>query len=255
MAVPGSNEWLQDNHDVWSDHMDLAGIKNGGIIGFKYFGFEGLAQSTKGLPAFEGTKQGDDATLNLLLTPSGRGAFSIRVRLDNPWKGKELGVVGVPATASKETTTCCLSVPDVEGLTGKHAIYLVVEGPEVEEPQQQGRPQFGRRHGPQRPQGLFDLHGIGFSKGAGLKAPEVPQVTITADGKSLSLPATPIYSNNANGYTDATHYQVYAPLKANTQLKATSNNPEVKFQVSPITDGRATVRATYQGKEKIFLIN
>ena len=253
MAGPGSNEWLQDNHDVWSDHMDLAGIKNGGIIGYKYFGFGGLAQSTKGLPAFEGTKQGDDTRLNLFLTPSGHGAFSIHVRLDNPWKGKELGVIAIPAEAAKEPMTCTLKVADVEGLTGKHAIYLVVEGPEVEEPQQ--RQQWGRRQGPQRPQGLFDLHGIGFTKGGAWRTPVVPQVTITVDGKQLAIPTTPIYSSNANGYTDATHYQVYAPLKANSKLSATSPNPEVKFEVGSIANGRATVTATYQGKKKVYLIN
>ena len=254
MYGPGSNEWLQDNHDVWKNHMDLAGLKNGGIVGFKYFGFGGLDKADKGLSAFEGTKKGNDTRLNLFLTPSGRGAFSIRVRLDNPWKGQEIGVVSVPAAARKEAMTYSLSVPDVEGLTGKHAIYLVVEGPEVEEPQQQGR-QFGRRQGPQRPQGLFDLLGIGFSKGGGLKVPEVPTVTITADGKPLNLPEMPIYSSNANGYTEVNRYQVYGSLKANSVLKATSNNPDVKFQVSPITDGRATVRATFEGKEKVFLIN
>ena len=254
LAGPGSNECMQDNHDVWDNSMDLAGLKNGTIIGYKYFGFGGLAQDTKGLPAFEGAKKGDTTNLNLFLTPSGRGAFTIHVRLDNPWKGQKIGVVNVPAAARKEPMTCSLRVPDVEGLTGKHAIYLVVEGPEVEEPQQQGR-QFGRRQGPQRPQGLFDLHGIGFSKGAGMKAPEVPQVNITVDGKRVSVPTAPLFSSNANGYTDVTHYQVYAPLKANSVLKATSANPEVKFQISSITDGRATVKATYQGKEKIYLIN
>ena len=254
LAGPGSGECMQDNHDVWDNSMDLAGLKNGTIIGYKYFGFGGLAQDTKGLPAFEGAKKGDTTNLNLFLTPSGRGAFTIHVRLDNPWKGQEIGVVNVPAAARKEPMTCSLRVPDVEGLTGKHAIYLVVEGPEVEEPQQQGR-QFGRRQGPQRPQGLFDLHGIGFSKGAGMKAPEVPQVNITVDGKRVSVPTAPLFSSNANGYTDVTHYQVYAPLKANSVLKATSANPEVKFQISSITDGRATVKATYQGKEKIYLIN
>jgi hypothetical protein len=48
---------------------------------------------------------------------------------------------------------------------------------------------------------------------------------------------------------------VYGPLKASTKLAATSDVPGVKFQISPVTDGRATVKATYQGKEKIFLIN
>ena len=257
-AGPGSNEYLQDNHDVWNNSMDVAGIRNRGIVGFKYFGFGGLDKSDKGLPAFEGTRQGNNTQLNLNLTPSGRGAFKVHVMLDGPyanetWKGREIAVVSVPADARREAHVYSVPVEAVDGLTGKHAIYLVAEGPEVEEPQQ--RQQFGRRQGPQRPQGLFDLHGIGFSKGVSLKAPEVPQVSITADGKSLNISSTPIYSSNANGYIDATHYQVYGPLKANSVLKATSSNPEVKFQISPIADGRATIRATYQGKEKIFLIN
>ena len=260
MAGPGSNEWLQDNHDVWLNHMDLAGIKNGGIIGFKYFGFGGLDKDTKGLKAFEGTKQGDHTQLCLNLTPSGKGAFKIHVMLDGPytnstWSGREIAVIPVSADAQREAADFMVSVPAVEGLTGKHAIYLVVEGPEIEEPQQQGRPQFGRRQGPQRPQGLFDLHGIGFVKDKARIPDVVPQVTITVDGQRLVLPSTPIYSSNANGYTDATHYQVYAPLRDKSEVKATANNPEVKFKVSPVTDGRATIRATYQGKEKIFLIN
>ena len=269
VAGPGSNDWMQDNHDVWNNSMDLAGIKNGGVVGFKYFGFGGLAQSDKGLPAFEGTKKGDNTQLCLNLTPNGK-AFKIHVMLDGPyanetWKGQEIAVIPVPADAKHEAQKFTASVPAVEGLTGKHAIYLVVEGPEVEEPQQQGR-QFGRRQQPQRPQGLFDLHGIGFSKNGQWSMSNgqwsmvngqssSPEVIITVDGQPLALPVTPIYSSNANGYTECNHYQVYAPIKANSVVKAISSNPEVKFQVSPITDGRATIRATYQGKEKVFLIN
>ena len=33
------NNWMQDNHDVWDNNMDLAGITNRGVVGFKYFGF------------------------------------------------------------------------------------------------------------------------------------------------------------------------------------------------------------------------
>ena len=29
----------------------------------------------------------------------------------------------------------------------------------------------------------------------------------------------------------------------------------LKFDISPIVEGRATIKATYQGKTKIFLIN
>jgi hypothetical protein len=256
---PNANNWMQDNHDVWNNSMDLAGIQNGGIVGFKYFGFGGLAQDTKGVKAFEGTKQGDGTILGLNLTASGKGAFKIHVKLDDPWKGQEIGVVDVPADAKRQASMYYAAVPAVEGLTGKHAIYLVAEGPEVQQPQQpQGRPGFGGRgpQQPQRPQGLFDLHGVNFSKGFGAPASIVPQVTITADGKPLTIPTTPVRFNNQNGYPDQIRYQLYAPLDAGSKLKATANIPVgVKFDISPIVEGRATIKATYNGKTKIFLIN
>ena len=232
---PNANNWMQDNHDVWNNSMDLAGIQNGGIVGFKYFGFGGLAQDTKGCKAFEGTKQGDGTILGLNLTASGKGAFKIHVKLDDPWKGQEIGVVDVPADAKRQASMYYAAVPAVEGLTGKHAIYLVAEGPEVQQPQQpQGRPGFGGRgpQQPQRPQGLFDLHGVNF------------------------FPTTPVRFNNQNGYPDQIRYQLYAPLDAGSKLKATANIPVgVKFDISPIVEGRATIKATYNGKTKIFLIN
>ena len=251
-----SNEWMQDNFDVWNNSMDLAGITNGGIIGFKYFGFGGLAESKEGIPAFEGIKKGDNAHLYLNLTYSGKGAFNIHVKLDDPWKGKELGIIYVgDKTPTNQAVTISHLVPDVEGLTGKHAIFLVVEGPEVAQPQN-NRPQWGRQQQPQRPQGLFDLHGIGFTKTDACPVPMVPQITIKCDGKQLQIPDLPIRSTNQNGYTDLTHYQVYGPLKNNSKLEVTSNAPAgVQITVSPITDGRATVKCVYRGKEKIFLIN
>ena len=248
-----SNEWMQDNFDVWNNSMDLAGITNGGIVGFKYFGFGGLAQDTKGVKAFEGTKAGDGTMLNLNLSSGGHGAFKIHVMLDNPWKGQEIATFDIPADAPKMGLMYQAPVAAVEGLSGKHAIYLVAEGPEVQAPQQ---PQWGRRpQGPQRPQGLFDLHGIGFSKGTDFEVPVVPQVTITVDGKQLIMPTTPIRSTNLNGYTDLCHYQVYGPLKDNSVIKATASDPAVKCTVGAITNGRSVVKATYKGIEKIYLIN
>ena len=252
-----SNEWMQDNFDVWNNSMDLAGITNGGIVGFKYFGFGGLAQDTKGCKAFEGIKKGDNATISLHLTVSGRGAFKIHVKLDDPWKGQEVAVFAIPEDypMKEMPVTITQPVPALEGLTGKHAIYLVAEGPEIQKKEQ--RPQWGRPRQPQRPEGLFDLHGIGFGKnGANAKPDLVPMVSIIADGQELTIPRDPIRSTNANGYTDLTRYQVYAPLKADSKLEATTTHPkDVHIVVSPVVDGRATVKATYKGKEKIFLIN
>ena len=238
MYGPNSNQWMQDNHDVWNNSMDLAGIQNGGIIGFKYFGFGGLAKDAKGVKAFEGTKKGDNTTLELNLTPAGKGAFKIHVKLDNPWKGQEIGVIDVPASANKREAYR-VSVPAVEGLTGKHAIYLKVEG--------EGK------------EGLVDIHGLGFAKN-GQKLPSntpkpLPQIQITIDGKQVAIPKNPVFSTNDNGLMDLSHYQVYAPLTDRSVIKATANGGNVDIQIGKITDGRATVRCTYNGKEKVYLIN
>ena len=88
--------------------------------------------------------------------------------------------------------------------------------------------------------------------------PVVPKVTITVDGKEVSIPENPVMATNANGYMDATNYQVYAPLRDNSTINVSATDGiegKVTFQVSPITDGRATVKATYNGKIKTFLIN
>ena len=254
--------WMQDNHDVWNDSMDLAGLTNGGIVGFKYFGFGGLAQDSKGVKAFDGIRTGDGAVLNLFLTPGGRGAFKIHVLLDGPyandfWKGREIGVIEVPEDAPRQAQRYTLAVPQVEGLSGKHAIYLVVEGPEVQLPQQFGpRMQGFRPNTPQRPIGLFDLHGIGFSKAeAPCVRPEVPTVSITADGRALSIPREPVRCSNANGLTDQIRYQVYAPLRDGSRLEVTPSDPSMKVEVSPIVEGRATVTCTWKGLKKIYLIN
>ena len=259
MYGPNSNNWMQDNYDVWNNSMDLLGVTNGGTVGFKYIGFGGLAKDTKGIKAVAGVQKGDGTVLNLRLTPGGHGAFRVHVMLDGPyanavWKGREIGVLEVPADAKREATTYQVSVPDVEGLTGKHAIYLVAEGADVEQPQADQRPWM--RQQPQRPEGLFDLHGIAFTKaGETCQVPVVPQVTIAADGQTLRIPATPVRCTNANGLTDAIRYQVYAPLKAGSQIKATASDPDVKIEVSPITENRATVTCTWHGLKKVYLVN
>ena len=252
--------WMQDNHDIWNNSMDLAGITNGGIIGFKYFGIEGLKKDTKGVKAFNGISKGDSATLNLRLTPGGNGGFKIKVMLDGPytndtWNGKEIGTISIDADAPRRPTNFSVAVPSIEGLKGKHAIYLIAEGPEVQQPQNNRR-QFGHPQQPQRPVGLFDLHGIGFTKSnIPFEAPIVPTVNITVDGKTLNLPSTPIRCTNANGLTDATRYQIYAPLTDKSVIKVTPSHPSVQFKVSPIVEGRATIKCTYNGLTKTYLIN
>ena len=255
MYGPNANNWMQDNHDVWNNSMDLAGIQNGGIVGFKYFGFGGLAQDTKGVKAFEGTKKGDNTNIYVNLTHGKHGAFKIHILLDDPWKGKEIGVISVPENDQRASAVFGTSVPDVEGLTGKHAIYLVAEGPDVEQPQP-NRGRFNGMQQNQRPQCLFDLHGIGFKKvSEAVSLPVVPQANITVDGQQLIIPDTPIRCSNLNGYTDAIRYQVYGPLKPTSIIKGSASDPSVEVKVSPIVEGRATVTMTYKGLKKIYLIN
>ena len=251
------NDWMRDNHDVWNNSMNLMGITNKGVIGFKYFGFGGLTADSKGVKAFDGIKQGDGATLNLNLSSQQHGAFKIHVMLDGPyanstWNGKEIAVIDVPADAPKSPKVYSVKVPQVEGLSGKHAIYLVAEGPDLEAP----KPRNPWERLPQTPYGLFDLHGIGFTKGgATIDVPQVPQIEIVADGNKLTIPDQPVFFTNLNGYYECNHYQVYGPLTDNSTLKVTSNNPAVKITVSKIVDGRATAKCVYNGKEKVFLIN
>lgn len=253
------NNLMQDNFDQWNNSMDLAGINNGGIVGFKYFGFGGLGKSDRGVLPFEGTKKGNDTRLNLHLTPGGNGAFKIHVMLDGPyandtWKGREIAVIDVPA-GDQGSRVYSVAVPEVDGLKGKHAIYLVAEGPAVQQPEQK-RPPMRPVMQSHRQAGLFDLHGIGFSKGEEeFKVPVVPQVAITVDGKPLHIPSLPIFATNENGVTESNQYQVYAPLAAGSVIDVKASDPEVKVEVGPISDGRAKVRCTYKGLTKTYLIN
>ena len=261
MDGPNANNYMQDNHDVWNNSMDLAGLQGGSIIGFKYFNFEGLAQDAKGIKAFKGFNKDYPNSFRVHLTTEGNlGKFKIHVMLDDPYNGREIVTIEDFCTDKKVTRECdqILSKETNEllgGLKGKHAIYLVVEGSAVKQPEQQQRGQWGQRpQQPQRPKGLFTLHGIGFAAGD-FKMGSVPQVSISVDGQELALPETPVRTTNANGLVDNRTYQVYAPLKASSQLKATASDPQVGIVVSPISEGRATVRATYNGQEKVFLIN
>lgn len=48
----------QDAWDIWNNHASITNVKNGNIIGYKYFGFGGLDKDKLGLKAFKGTQKG-----------------------------------------------------------------------------------------------------------------------------------------------------------------------------------------------------
>ncbi len=249
----------QDQRDVWNNNMELAGLKNGTIIGFKYFGFGGLAQDTKGCKAFDGAKKGDGTQLNLFGEIGTDEACKIHIMLDAPYannvhKGQEIGVIEVPAKQRGQKFVGTCKVPAVEGLSGKHAIYFVFEGPDVKEPE---RPRWGRPVQNPRPFGLFHMLGMSFSKGdANKPQPEaVPQVTIKLDGQVLSIPEQAILSTNLNGYTQTDHYQIYGRALSTSKIEVSASSPEVKFEVGKIVDGRAVIKATWRGVTKTYLLN
>ena len=248
---------MQDTWDWWENSMILKGVNNGGIIGFKYFGFEGLKKDTKGVKAFEGTRKGNGTQIVVNLTPTTDKPFKLHVMMDSPWKdGQEIGVLSNTGHNGENVALKADVSKYVDGIKGKHAIYLVADGPEIEQPRMD--PRFAQRAGarPMRPRGLFDLQGIGFSsKDSKVERPIAPTVQIKVDGKDLVMPTEPIRSTNLNGYTDVTRYQVYGPVTDGSKIEVISTNPAVKVSVSKIVEGRATVKCTYNGLDKVYLIN
>jgi hypothetical protein len=238
---------MQDSWDIWDNSMPLAGVKNGDVIGYKYFGFGGLDKDQKGLKAFEGTKPGNKTAFNLFLAPRTANAFKINVWLDGPWdndtwKGKKIGEINVPANAAQETAKFTIDVAAVvDNLKQKHAIFLVAEGPASER--------------------LCDIIGLGFSSDKKpIMCPVQPSVSIKVNGVALELPATPVRSTNANGITGVDLYQATYTLGAEVtgvpQVSASASDPTVKVEVKQAEskDGPAVVKFDYHGAVKTYRI-
>lgn len=235
----------KDSWDVWDNSMPLGGVRNGHIIGYKYFGFGGLDQDKNGLKAFEGTKKGNNTHFNLFLKPTSSKAFKISVWLDGPWdnatwKGKKIGEINVAANSKQEITQYSINVAEaVDGLDKKHAIFLVVEGPQSRE-------------------GLADIIGLGFSsKAKKLVRPVAPTVAIKADGKSLKMPEIPIRSTDENGLLGLNDYEVECKIAQNSKLPkitASADNKKVKISIvkgENSSDG-VTVECLYNDQIKRY---
>ena len=238
---------MQDSWDIWDNHMPITNVKNKHIIGYKYFGFAGLKEDTKGLKAFEGTKKGNKTAFNVFLTPKTAKSFKVNVWLDGPWdndtwKGTKIGEITVPANAKQETTQFKVDVAKfVDGLDKKHAIYLVAEGADND--------------------ALFDLAGVGFSSAKHkIERPIAPTVTILVDGKPIQLPEVPVRSTNENGIVDYAHYAANYTVPANTKntpiVSATADNKKVKIKITQAADknGVAKVAFDYNGVVKNYTV-
>lgn len=238
----------QDSWDIWDNHMPITKVKNGHIIGYKYFGFGGLKSDKDGLKAFKGTKKGNSTAFNLFLTPKTTKSFKVNVWLDGPWdnatwKGKKIAEIVVPENAKQETTNFTVDVSKfVDNLDKKHAIFLVAEGSGTEQ--------------------LFDLAGLGFSaKNKKLSRPVVPTVNIAVNGKALELSPIPVRSTNDNGIVGYDIYQATYKVPSGTTaipvVSASTNNPAVKVTVAqaPALTGQATVKFDFNGVVKTYLVS
>lgn len=238
-----NNNALQDAWDVWDDNMAV-NMDEGDIVGFKYFGFGGLDKAQKGLLPFEGTRKGDGTTLNIFLTPA--ADFTLTVMMDGPWAnktwdGKKLGEMAVKANGGKVQRLTLDVSKAVEGLKGKHAIYLVANG---------GK---GR---------VCVLRGLGFTKaGEEMTCPKAPKVSITMNGRQLDLPATPTRMTHENGNLGYNDYDVIARLQPGDKgvpvIAASADSPDVKIEVlqPKAMQDRATVKCVYNGQVKNYTIH
>ena len=237
----------QDSWDIWDNSMPIAAVTDSTVIGYKYFGFGGLDEATKGLQPFAGTAAGNGTTLELFLTPTTEAAFAVQVWIDGPvagtpWNGKQIGTVSVPAGAPRATAAYPVDVSAaVDGLDGKHAIYLIADG------------------GGSDTIPLFDLQGLGFSAAdRPLTRPVPPTVSITVDGREIELPPYPIRSTDENGLVNLDLYEAtYLPSGAGVPtVAATSGDPAVTISVTqPAADGTpALVRFDYGGVVKTYRV-
>ncbi len=234
----------QDNWDIWDNSMPV--LMNGtDIVGYKYFGFGGLAQAEKGLQPFEGTKPGNGTSFNVFLTPKTDASFKISVWLDGPyanaaWNGKKIGEITVPAGSAKAVTKFTVDVADVvDNLDKKHAIYLIAEG--------DGE--------------LCELMGLGFSKkGQNMNYPAPPAVSIFVDGNAVEMPQHPVRSTNQNGLVGYDQYEANYTVPADQaktpKVTAKADNRNVKIQViqPESKTGTAVVKCDYNGVVKTYTV-
>jgi len=236
----------QDSWDIWDNNMPIANVKNGHVIGYKYFGFGGLEKDTKGLKAFAGTAKRNKTAFNLFLVPKTSESFKVNVWLDGPWadkpwNGTKIGEIVVPANAAKEQTQFKIDVSRfVDHLDKKHAIFLVAEGEESSD--------------------LFDLIGFGFSsKKKQIAPPVVPSVSITVNGKEVDLPEHPVRSTNANGIVGYNLYETTFSLPSGTAaapvVSASSDQKNVKVHVTQADSPAGTAKVEFDFKGVIKTYN
>ena len=240
-----NGQTMQDSWDIWDNHAPCTNVKHGDVIGYKYFGFGGLKKDKLGLKAFAGTRKGNQTKLSIFLAPLVKDGFKVSVWIDGPWdnaawKGRKLGEIEVPAGSASSIQEFTLDVSSyVDGLKGKHAIYLVAEG----------KPHTA----------LYDFIGLGFgSKYQKLIRHIAPEVQIYVDGKAAEMPKYPVRSTAENGITGYNHYLVQVDAtdtSRNPVITAKATSPEVSIKITqPSASKDGMVECCYKGAVKYFAV-
>lgn len=108
------SSYVKATYDEQYDGSPVCNNKNGGIIGYKYFNFN--------------KEDWQDTEFELDYIGKGNDGY-ITLMLDSPWEsegGTEIGSVDINADSStEEITTVKTELPELDGITGKHALYMV----------------------------------------------------------------------------------------------------------------------------------
>jgi hypothetical protein len=122
----------------------------------------------------------------------------------------------------------------VDGLEGKHAVYLVFNG--------------GSGN-------LCDMIGLGFSSNEHeIERYVSPSVRIQVDGAEQTIPTEPIRSSDQNGIVDGFRYQVSASRPdGSAAITASASDPNVKVMITQASEGGAgIVRFFYNDVMKLY---
>lgn len=106
---------IKAHYDTSNPGSDVVNIKNGSIVGYKYFNFD----------LGKGTRDKDILAVNLV--PKGKDG-TVKIMLDRPWEsdgGTEIGSIDVSASDDPEGVLKTAEIDSLSSIEGKHALYFV----------------------------------------------------------------------------------------------------------------------------------
>lgn len=107
--------YIKAHYDTSNPGSDVVNIKNGSIVGYKYFNFD----------LGKGTRDKDIMAVNLI--PKGKDG-TLTIMLDRPWEsdgGTEIGSINISASDDPEGVLKTAEIDSLSSIEGKHALYFV----------------------------------------------------------------------------------------------------------------------------------